>query len=98
MIADSKLIRVVSLITGLVAMPAVAQNSPTNNFPAIHLPVTAQIFVIQDSQATKDFEPRADRVQAMVDCALTNLAAKATVADAWQSLVSTQDVIGIKVF
>ena len=34
----------------------------------------------------------------MVDRAITNLTRKASTADAWLSLVSTQDVVGIKVF
>ena len=37
-------------------------------------------------------------VQAMVDRGITNLTGQATVAAAWRSLVSTQDVVGIKVF
>jgi hypothetical protein len=34
----------------------------------------------------------------MVNCGLTNLTGKAAVAAAWRSLVSTQDIVGIKVF
>ena len=34
----------------------------------------------------------------MVDCGITNFTGQATVAAAWRSLVSTQDVVGIKVF
>ncbi len=34
----------------------------------------------------------------MVDRAITNLTRKATVAEAWRSLVTTQDTVGIKVF
>jgi hypothetical protein len=34
----------------------------------------------------------------MVDRAITKLTAKTTVPDAWRSLVSTQDVVGIKVY
>ena len=34
----------------------------------------------------------------MVNCGITNFTGKATVAEAWRSLVSTQDVVGIKVF
>jgi hypothetical protein len=58
----------------------------------------AQVFVVRDAQATEAFEPRADRVRLMVGRAITNLTGKSSVAAAWQSLVSTQDMVGIKVF
>ena len=58
----------------------------------------AQVFVVHDPQATDAFEPRADRVESMVARAITNLTGKPSVPAAWRSLVSTQDVIGIKVF
>jgi len=34
----------------------------------------------------------------MVDCGLTNFTGKTTAAEAWRSLLTTQDVVGIKVF
>jgi hypothetical protein len=60
--------------------------------------LAARVIVVHDPEATDAFEPRADHVQAMVDRGLTNLTGKATVADAWLSLISTQDTVGIKVF
>ncbi len=61
-------------------------------------PARARVFIVEDAHATDAFEPRADRIQAMVDRAITNLTGKATVSAAWLSLVSTQDIVGIKVF
>ncbi|HXP61650.1 MAG TPA: DUF362 domain-containing protein [Dongiaceae bacterium] len=58
----------------------------------------ARIVAVQDSEATQAFEPRLDVVRAMVDRAITNLTGKATVPEAWRSLVRTQDVVGIKVY
>ena len=58
----------------------------------------APVFIVQDPEATKDFRPRPDHIQAMISCALTNLTAKTNLTAAWLSLVSTQDIIGIKVF
>jgi hypothetical protein len=58
----------------------------------------AQVVNVQNSDALSNFEPNSRVVRSMVDCGLTNLTGKATVADAWRSLVSTQDVVGIKVF
>ena len=48
--------------------------------------------------AIYDFQPDAAAVQNMVNRGLTNFTGQATAAAAWRSLVSTQDVIGIKVF
>jgi hypothetical protein len=58
----------------------------------------ARIVAVQDPEATQAFAPRRERVQAMVDRAITNLTGKATVPEAWRSLVRTQDVVGIKVY
>ena len=66
--------------------------SPANRGPQ------AQVVSIQDPAATDAFRPRPERVRAMVDRAITNLTGKATVAAAWRSLVTTQDVLGLKVF
>jgi hypothetical protein len=58
----------------------------------------ARIVAVQDPQATQAFQPRREKVRAMVDRAMTNLTGKATVPEAWRSLVRTQDVVGIKVY
>ena len=57
-----------------------------------------RVVVVQNLDAVSNFQPNATTVQAMVDRGITNLTGKASVASAWRSLVSTQDVIGIKVF
>jgi hypothetical protein len=58
----------------------------------------AAVVIVQDSEAMNAFHPRADRVQEMVARGITNLAGKASIAEAWRSFVSTQDIVGIKVF
>lgn len=70
----------------------------TNDLSLRSAGARAQVFVVQDPNATSAFAPRVDRVKTLVDRGITNFTGKATVADAWRSLVSTQDVIGIKVF
>jgi Domain of unknown function (DUF362) len=57
-----------------------------------------RVLVVRDTQATELFQPRIERLRVMVMRGLTNLTGKATIAAAWQSLVSTQDVIGLKVY
>src|SRR6267142_6232717 len=58
----------------------------------------ARVVVVSDPEATEAFRPRPEKIRAMVDRAITNLTEKATVSEAWRSLVSRRDVIGIKVF
>ena len=58
----------------------------------------ASVVIVRDPAATDAFKPRRERVRLMVDRAITNLTHKLTVPEAWRSLVSTQDVVGIKVF
>ena len=70
--------------------PAAAQSLSQNNH--------AQVVSVENTLAISNFQANAEVVDAMVNCGLTNLTGKATVAAAWRSLVSTQDVIGIKVF
>lgn len=59
---------------------------------------TARVVTVCNPEATDAFRPRTDVVRFMVERGITNLTAKARVADAWRSLVSTQDIVGIKVF
>jgi uncharacterized protein DUF362 len=58
----------------------------------------ARVVIVQDPEALDAFKPRPDKVRAMVGRALTNLTSKPSLPEAWHSLVSTQDVVGLKVF
>src|SRR6185369_15942496 len=58
----------------------------------------ARVVTVCDPEAIDAFAPRPEVVRAMVSRAITNFAHKPTVAEAWRSLVSTQDTIGIKVY
>jgi hypothetical protein len=58
----------------------------------------AQVVVVSDPRASEAFRPRMEVVRSMVERGLTNVTGKASPVDAWRSLVSTQDVVGIKVF
>jgi len=58
----------------------------------------ARVVVVRDPQAMEVFEPRLEVLRRMVARGLTNITEKANVAAAWQSLVSTQDIIGLKVY
>jgi hypothetical protein len=58
----------------------------------------AYVVSTQDPGATDAFRPRLQQVRVMVDRAITKLTGKSTVPEAWRSLVTTQDVVGIKVY
>ena len=79
---------------GLACFPGRAADSFSNHFTNS----TARVVTVENTNAIYDFQPDAAMVQNMVERGLTNFTSQATVAAAWRSLVSTQDVIGIKVF
>jgi Domain of unknown function (DUF362) len=58
----------------------------------------SRVVIVKNPNATEAFRPRPAIIQTMVDRAITALTGKATPHDAWLSLVSTQDVVGLKVF
>ena len=58
----------------------------------------ARVVIVENRKAVSDFQPDAVVVQDMVSRGLTNFTGRANVAEAWRSLVTTQDVVGIKVF
>jgi hypothetical protein len=64
----------------------------------LELPPRARVFVTHDPAATSTFVPAPGRISAMVDRGLTGLAGTSTTREAWLSLISTQDTVGIKVF
>ena len=79
---------------GLACFPLRAADSFSGHFTNS----TARVVTVENTGAIYDFQPNANVVQTMIDRGLTNLTGQATVAAAWRSLISTQDIIGIKVF
>src|SRR5262245_33006489 len=75
-------------------VPAVAADSRLASKPG----PSARVVIVQDSEATDTFKPRPERVEAMVSRGITNLLGKSTSAESWRSIVSSQDIVGIKVF
>src|SRR6266478_5574307 len=67
-------------------------------FTAGHIAPRARVVIVQDSQATDAFRARPERIREMVSEGITNLTRTASVLEAWRTIVSTQDVVGIKVF
>jgi hypothetical protein len=58
----------------------------------------SRVVIVENTNAISNFQPDENVVQTMVNLAVTNFTGKTTATDAWRSLVSTQDVVGIKVF
>jgi hypothetical protein len=58
----------------------------------------ARVLIVENPKATYQYQPNTAGVQDMVNRGITHFTGKPTVAEAWLSLVSTQDVVGIKVF
>lgn len=58
----------------------------------------ARVVTVQDSQATEAYCPLPERIAAMVERGLKAITGKASTREAWLSLLSTQDVVGIKVY
>jgi len=56
-----------------------------------------RVVIVENPGAVTAFQPDAAIVQDMVGRGLTSFTGKTTIADAWRSLVATQDVVGIKV-
>jgi Domain of unknown function (DUF362) len=95
--------RFIKALSRLAIAAAVAAASPpagaADNFsfaPASN--VTARVVIVTGTNIVSNFQPDANRVQAMVNCGITQFTGQPTVAAAWRSVVSTQDVVGIKVF
>src|SRR5690242_8929608 len=79
---------------------ALISNAQTNGlFSAVpSSSARAKVVIVQDNAATDAFRPHPERVRTMVERGITNLMGKASASEAWMSLVSTQDTVGIKVF
>jgi hypothetical protein len=82
----------------LCALAALTSARGADPFTMARNAPRARVVVVQDRDATDAFRPQPEKVRAMVDRAITSLTGKATPRDAWLSLVSTQDVVGLKVY
>ena len=84
---------------GLTLIYCVLLNaSATESFLFSNSTNTARVVKVYNPDAVNAFIPHQAIVKEMVDRGITNLTRKATVTEAWLSLVSKQDVVGIKVY
>lgn len=75
-------------------LPASAQE----NFPLHETNSATRIVVVHGAHLLNAFLPDKARVEAAFDRGLTLFTHEATVSNAWRSLVTSNDVVGIKVF
>jgi hypothetical protein len=80
---------------GLGAQRAAAETGSPGTLSAP--PKRARVVVAEDSGAMVAFQPRRQPIESLVRRGLLRFTGKTTVKDAWLSLVTTQDVVGIKV-
>lgn len=84
----------VGLLLGLGcsgAMPAASA------VPTVAPEARVRVVIVEDERATDIFKPQAAVIREMVERGLTRLTGEASLAAAWHCLVSTQDVVGLKV-
>jgi hypothetical protein len=90
----------VQLALVLLAVSVLTTRSgPQSSLPKPTIPLRrARVVAIEDPEAVRAFQAVETRLKGMVDQGLTELTGEPDVPSAWLSLVSPQDVIGIKVF
>jgi hypothetical protein len=91
-VSRNALVQFVIFLLCLEAIQVQAGTPPLSSGPS------ARVVIVSDPDAVSDYQPDNDIIQAMVNRGVTNLTGQVTVTAAWRSLVSTQDVVGIKVF
>jgi hypothetical protein len=92
-VSRNALIQFIFFVTGLAALPACADS--------FSLPATnsiSRVVTVTDANALFDYQPEAGVVQSMVNRGITTMAGTRDVSAAWLTFVSTNDIIGIKVF
>ena len=91
-------VRALGWLTAVAAVWLAALPSPAADFVSLRTNTPARVVIVEDPQATFTFQPDAARVQTMVNRGVTNITGKTASTQAWRSLVSAQDIVGIKVF
>jgi len=68
------------------------------DFSWLHTNSIAHVLIVQDSRAISAYQPNVEVVQALVARGIIQLTGRTNLTAAWLSLVSTNDVVGIKVY
>lgn len=90
-----------ALLLLLLAPQVAAGEGPATNtvsMPRLPSPALARVVIAQHPDAIAAFNPRLSVIRSLVDASLTNLTGRPTPPQAWRTLLSTQDVVGLKVY
>jgi hypothetical protein len=99
MLQQIQLIRVFGWLAAVAAIWLANLTAQAADFLSLRSTnIQARVVIVEDPEATFNFQPDNARVQTMVNRGIINLTGKMASAEAWRSLVSTQDIVGIKVF
>ena len=85
---------VLALQGALLCRAAASVEGPS----ALAIAPASKVVIIHDPQATDAFKPRPPVISDMVARAIVQLTGKSNATLAWRDIVSTQDVVGIKVY
>ncbi len=97
--AAARLAWCLSLCLTVSAAAADTQSRVSAMVPfAMPPPTKARVVIQQNPAATRTFMPQLGVIRDMVDQGVLSVTRQATLTQAWRSLVSTQDVVGIKVY
>jgi hypothetical protein len=96
----------IAVITGLIFVSTLSLwlglGHPTpaegQGFTRQSPPARARVVIVEDPGSVFAFSPAPEHADEMVSKGLTVLTGKSSAGEAWRSLVSTQDTVGIKVF
>jgi len=69
-----------------------------DSFPPPATSASARVVIAEGENLLHDYLPDEPRVEAVFNRGLTQFTRTASVAEAWRSLVATNDIVGIKVF
>ena len=92
------LIRLFSCALASLSLARAGVDFAFNAPPAAAKQPLARVLIVQDDEATEAFKPKPEVVRALVQHGLTNFTGLTNVAAAWRKFVTTQDVVGIKVY
>jgi hypothetical protein len=84
-------------VTALILTRLAAAEPPPKAQTLPKTPTTARVVIMQDTNAMDTFVPNPAVVQRMVNDGLLHLTGKTNLIAAWHSLISTKDIVGLKV-
>jgi hypothetical protein len=92
------MIRVWSFVLACILPLFARAETPSQRAPVSYSAPSPRVLIVEDPAATDAFRAQPDVVLALTQRGIAKFTGKPNAADAWRSLVSTQDVVGIKVF